>query len=302
MGTVDACLPQWYVNSDSVCPYGTHLAGDVTLPYDAGFFEGLSVMFGYVPYAAGIFLIIMMLWRRGFHEYSIIIFGIIVVVSNEYGWKHIVSQPRPVGSCCLTCGMPSSHAVIATALWTILVLDFSYRVGQTPQGYSVSGTFLNRFRTFIHAGHILPTSQVISEDHFVVAAGFWSLALLPVPLSRVIIKDHTAQQVFMAGIIGVAEGIIWYLLTLLLRVKTDQYNGNRWLKGLFIYNWPAPRCYVPLKDNEDDAAESEPVNPAAVGPADGEPTESSQLEPSSPVMPKPAPRTSPTAAAIAENV
>ncbi|KAF4717517.1 hypothetical protein FOZ62_019441 [Perkinsus olseni] len=147
--------------------------------------------------------------------------------------------------------MPSSHAVIATALWTILALDFSYRVGQTPQGYSVSpSSFVSRFRTFLHAGHILPTASVISQDHFVVAAGFWSLALLPVPLSRVILKDHTAQQVFMAGIIGVVEAIIWFLLTLLLRVKTEEYASHRWLKGCLIHNWPAPRCYVPLKSGD----------------------------------------------------
>ncbi|KAF4667349.1 hypothetical protein FOZ61_008363 [Perkinsus olseni] len=294
MGKVDACLPQWYVDSDSECPYGTHLAGDVTLPYDAGFLQGLSVMFGYVPYAAGIFLILIMFWRRGLHEYSIILFGIIVVVSNEFGWKHIVAQPRPVGSCCITCGMPSSHAVIATALWTILVLDFSYRVGQTPQGNSVSpSSFVSRFRTFLHAGHILPTASVISQDHFVVAAGFWSLALLPVPLSRVILKDHTAQQVFMAGIIGVVEAIIWFLLTLLLRVKTEEYSGHRWLKGCFIHNWPAPRCYVPLKSG--DAVEgSGVVSPPSTGGLNSpcQPTEASPLE--SPLGSAPSPDTRPT--------
>ncbi|EER07244.1 hypothetical protein Pmar_PMAR020403 [Perkinsus marinus ATCC 50983] len=261
----NVCLPKWYVNSNSECPYGTHLAGDVTLPYNAGFLEGLSVMFGFVPYAAGIFFILITIWRRGLHEYSIIIFGIIVVASNEYGWKNIADQARPVGSCCTSCGMPSSHAVITTALWTILALDFSYRVSQTPQGYSGGLTsFVDRFRAFLHAGHLLPTASVISEDHFVAAAGFWSLALLPVPLSRIILKDHTSQQVFVAGIIGVVEGIIWFLLTLLLRVKTENYTGRRWLRGCFIHNWPAPRCFVPLK-NSDITADGSDVRPPSTG-------------------------------------
>ncbi|KAF4710115.1 hypothetical protein FOZ62_030331 [Perkinsus olseni] len=258
MATV--CEPAWYVDSDSVCPFGEHLLFDITAPTNPNFFDGISILYGYLLFAAILLVIIMMLWRRGSREYSLVLFLIAVTLISEYGWKRIVEQPRPVGSCNTTCGMPSSHAVISVALWTILMFDVAYRAYQTEQGYSVSRSFLEKLRSFIRDGHILPTASAISEDQLVVVVSFWSLVLLPIPLSRVILRDHTPQQVFMGGIIGIVEATVWHFITLFARIKTDRYVGARVWKGIFvscrhsmaaighpllqIHNWPAPRCYI----------------------------------------------------------
>ncbi|KAF4667351.1 hypothetical protein FOZ61_008365 [Perkinsus olseni] len=108
----------------------------------------------------------------------------------------------------------------------------------------VSRSFLEKLRSFLRNGHILPTAPTISEDQLVVVVGFWSLVLLPIPLSRVILRDHTPQQVFMGGIIGIVEATVWHFITLIVRIKTDRYVGARVWKGIFIHNWPAPRCYI----------------------------------------------------------
>ncbi|KAF4709858.1 hypothetical protein FOZ63_033776 [Perkinsus olseni] len=242
MATV--CAPAWYVDSDSICPFGEHLIGDITAPTNPNFFDGISILYGYLIYAAILLVILMMLWRRGSREYSLVLFLIAVLLISEYGWKRIVGQPRPVGSCNTTCGMPSSHAVMSVALWTILMFDVAYRAYQTEQGYSVSRSFLEKLRSFLRNGHILPSASTISEDQLVVVVGFWSLVLLPIPLSRVILRDHTAQQVFMGGIIGIVEATVWHFITLFVRVKTDRYVGARVWKGIFTHSWPAPRCYT----------------------------------------------------------
>ncbi|KAF4717516.1 hypothetical protein FOZ62_019440 [Perkinsus olseni] len=244
MATV--CAPAWYVDSDSVCPFGEHLLFDITAPTNPNFFDGISILYGYLLFAAILLVIILMLWRRGSREYSLVLFVIAVTLISEYGWKRIeqVEQPRPVGSCNTTCGMPSSHAVISVALWTILMFDVAYRAYQTEQGYSMSRSFLEKLRSFIRNGHILPTASTISEDQLVVVVSFWSLVLLPIPLSRVILRDHTPQQVFMGGIIGIVEATVWHFITLFVRIKTDRYVGARVWKGSFIHNWPAPRCYI----------------------------------------------------------
>ncbi|EER07243.1 hypothetical protein Pmar_PMAR020402 [Perkinsus marinus ATCC 50983] len=239
-----ACHPIWYVNSDSVCPFGHHLVGDITAPFNPNFFEGISIVYGYLEYVVEVLLILIMLWRRGSREYSLVFFIIVIFILSELGWKRVVRQPRPVGSCNITCGMPSSHAVRAVGIWLTIMLDHIYRAYCPEQGYSVTRSWLEKIRSFVRDGHFLATSQSISQDHLAVVISFWSLVLLPVPLSRVILRDHTAEQVFMGGIIGVVEAMVWYLITLFARIKTERFVGVRAWKGIFIHNWPAPRCYL----------------------------------------------------------
>ncbi|KAF4673126.1 hypothetical protein FOL47_010972 [Perkinsus chesapeaki] len=245
------CEPEWYTNSSSVCPYGTLLIGGVTAPNNVGFFEAVSLIYGYCVYAAMLFMILIMLWRRGLREYSFVIFFLVIFVINELGWKHIVPQVRPVGSCNLSCGMPSGHSAVSVAMWISIMLDIAYRIRQAEPGYSVSGSWVNKLKNFYQNGHFLPTTFAISEDHFVIIAAIWSLVLLPTPLSRVILRDHTAEQAFMGGIVGTVEALVWYFIMLFVRVKTDRFAGMVFAKTLFAHNWAAPRCYIPDKCSND---------------------------------------------------
>ena len=43
-------------------------------------------------------------------------------------------------------------------------------------------------------------------------AMIWSLLLLPVPLSRVLLHDHSPSQILIGSLEGIILGNIWYLL------------------------------------------------------------------------------------------
>mmetsp|Transcript_4940 Transcript_4940/g.4078 ORF Transcript_4940/g.4078 Transcript_4940/m.4078 type:complete len:147 (-) Transcript_4940:143-583(-) len=64
--------------------------------------------------------------------------------------------------------MPSGHSVLSIAMWVTIMLDIAYRVRQAEPGYSVSGSWVAKLKTFYQNGHFLPTTFAISEDHFVI--------------------------------------------------------------------------------------------------------------------------------------
>jgi hypothetical protein len=45
---------------------------------------------------------------------------------NELILKKIVAKPRPVGSCNISCGMPSSHATLAVGYCTWILLEIIF--------------------------------------------------------------------------------------------------------------------------------------------------------------------------------
>jgi hypothetical protein len=120
-----ACAPSWYYDGQG-CPYGTRLPGDITLPHGATWFTYLCVFWGYVPFAVSLLSTAEFICKRGTREAAVVLFNAVVVFTNEIIVKNLLDDPRPgsaangdkyrgafVGSCNISCGMPSSHATIS---------------------------------------------------------------------------------------------------------------------------------------------------------------------------------------------
>jgi len=197
-----ACEPYWMksTNLTKDCPFGKSIPFfDVTLPSNAGqgmdFWESISVAYGFVPHLFGLILLLRLLWRRGTNELCMGTCAIIVNLINEFLIKNMINQPRPGqlrenivvingvehGTCNTSCGMPSSHSLMAILLFLLFVAD---AVGQSLQ---------NPFK----------------RAWFMIAVCVYCIALLPVPVSRVILYDHTQEQAFVGTLIACILGLPW---------------------------------------------------------------------------------------------
>lgn len=237
---VEKCLPTWaHVESGIAvgdCPYGRALLGDVSWidssSEDDPFPNILAVIYGYVPYVIAATFGLELVAKRGTRELQFAIFIVLIVVLNEVAWKRIIQQARPIGSCLTTCGMPSGHSTLAMGLYTLVFLDFSFRLRPTDQ---------RRVRFFCDTGTAprclrfgrcvfsiaLSSASVLSHHEFVMVTMIWFFILIPVPASRVYLRDHSILQISIGSIIGFLEAVCWFSCT---RWLAWRYKGylNTW--------------------------------------------------------------------------
>uniref|UniRef100_A0A7S1PS69 Phosphatidic acid phosphatase type 2/haloperoxidase domain-containing protein n=1 Tax=Alexandrium catenella TaxID=2925 RepID=A0A7S1PS69_ALECA len=89
----------------------------------------------------------------------------------------------------------------------------------------------------------------------------WSLLMLPVPMSRIQLSDHSPFQTMVGTAIGAVMAILWYLVISDLQHKNNHLLGKRWPKKCswaFEHNFALP-CYVALMR----------CNPFSIRPRDG---------------------------------
>lgn len=99
---------------------------EVTIPYDCDATTALAVAISFVPWVLGTFAVVCC---RAHHLLrAMALCSLIVIACNEGMIKKLVRQPRPVGSCLQSQGMPSSHTMMSVA-W--LVVLYTYRRGCT---------------------------------------------------------------------------------------------------------------------------------------------------------------------------
>eukprot|EP00931_Biecheleriopsis_adriatica_P053872 TRINITY_DN31635_c0_g1_i1.p1 TRINITY_DN31635_c0_g1~~TRINITY_DN31635_c0_g1_i1.p1 ORF type:complete len:268 (+),score=21.86 TRINITY_DN31635_c0_g1_i1:69-806(+) len=192
------------------CPYGQKLPGDVTLPFQPSSFDWVCVYYGYVPYAVLLLACIRIAmanarfglsWKNGI---SFAVFCALVVAINEGILKHIVHQGRPERSCNSSCGMPSGHSTLSIGIYSLLVLeayDCFQRTspGRVPPGVTCLGLGIP----------ILNTDEFSSSQcRFFIA--IWSLCLVPVPISRVWLHDHSLAQSLTGSAFGAVLALLWY--------------------------------------------------------------------------------------------
>jgi len=188
---------------------------DVTIPHEIGMLQVLSIFYSYSPgivlLAGGLYCV----WVRRSHALALFCFPLAAFVINELALKRLISRPRPgakdlltdyngrhVGSCALSCGMPSSHSTICIGSLVLLVLDAGLRIrprhadaceamdaGQSCIGCAPQGTWTPR--------------------QFVFYMAFWVVMLLPVPLARVILYDHSVSQVVLGSSFGAVLAFLW---------------------------------------------------------------------------------------------
>lgn len=267
-GVIKECLRDWarpiLVGNTTTCPYGERLPGQITYSNDfhkgAPFWHAVCIVLSYVPYVVCACAVIEFFVKRGTRELNFVCFMTTIVVLNEFVWKRLVKEVRPLGSCNVTCGMPSSHATISIGFLSLMFFDLALRVnpmspsvlqnhgtthGQRQLSHTVKGTA----KYFIYGDwlSLIPVSNAesISNMQFIRMCLFWFDILAFVPLSRVMLKDHTVSQVTIGGVIGLVEAFVWYFFVRELAWRYQHKLGATWPEGskytLLTHNYSVPR-------------------------------------------------------------
>eukprot|EP00928_Gymnodinium_smaydae_P065569 TRINITY_DN48685_c0_g1_i1.p1 TRINITY_DN48685_c0_g1~~TRINITY_DN48685_c0_g1_i1.p1 ORF type:complete len:408 (-),score=29.35 TRINITY_DN48685_c0_g1_i1:142-1365(-) len=285
------CPLPWNANSslpggldlNAPCPYGTQIKKfDVTIPNDPTVLDYICVGYGLLPFLVVGFAVVDCLFHAirvggiGTREFGFIAFIGFIVCLNEFIFKRIVKQPRPYRSCNYSCGFPSGHSAMSIGFFILMILDASYRIcpkvpmtsdtarrwvekmrgKQRYFGLTLREMLLGDIRVWLT---IIPLSacDTLSAFDFCCFAGTWGLALLPVPMSRVALHDHTPAQAIVGSAIGFVSAVIWFSAWRYgVLIRWNHYLGKR-LGGIFVHNYPLPRfevvsrCYCLLARSDD---------------------------------------------------
>jgi len=250
------CVPWWYNETTGFdsCPYGERWFGDVTVPNDPSFLEWVAVVYSYIPWLVIAGVIIEFCFTRGTRQFSILLFAGASTFINELIVKRIVLQPRPgaygpapgvmndmrgklVGTCNITCGMPSSHSTMAIGFLMLVLYDGIIRV--VPSETSLSSANIKRKRpSFWKMITVTPLSPKLVMYHIDFLAYFstWMLLLCPVPLMRVRLFDHSASQVIVGSALGAVYAVLWFVLTQRLVSRHKNRLGETVL-GFMVHNY-----------------------------------------------------------------
>jgi len=158
----------------------TCLPFSVTKPARPNFGDYVAIFFGFTPVVLPLLLIAAALYLR---TKRLLFYSTFPIVCAVYVLliKAVIEEDRPAGSACYDKGMPSSHAAIAIGLTVMLALDCAFN-DRHPLKYKVP----------------LMTAAL--------------LLLLPVPYSRVWLKDHSMSQVTVGVLVGIVLGSLWFWL------------------------------------------------------------------------------------------
>jgi len=205
----------------------------------------LSLIYSLIPYillalfsiqflATGSVVVITRLGLMGF-----------LSLVNDAILKNILKQPRPTGSCLYfhAYGMPSGHAATSIGLLTFMLLEllvyhpnlFVKRhatVTESRDLEEIKGEFqVGTQSNFVWGyGWQKQPNAIDSDDleatilspeptgyHYLKSkwiyhyhALLWTTILLPVPLSRVQLHDHSPMQILAGSTVGIILGTIWY--------------------------------------------------------------------------------------------
>jgi len=186
---------------------------DITIPQDRDWQVDGAIFYSAVPWILALMLAAAFLITRRCSLGLYVLYGSVCVIVNEAIVKQAVKEARPYGSCLTTKGMPSSHSLL-----------------------SIGYTLLVGLEMVFHQNLLHPALRVMIW--FVVA-----VLLVPVPASRVKLKDHSELQVGVGSAMGFALAILYFLLVhfLLARVIQKWVKTNPWAEKLgvtFDYGWP----------------------------------------------------------------
>eukprot|EP00992_Anisonema_acinus_P010443 TRINITY_DN6586_c0_g2_i1.p1 TRINITY_DN6586_c0_g2~~TRINITY_DN6586_c0_g2_i1.p1 ORF type:complete len:268 (+),score=5.04 TRINITY_DN6586_c0_g2_i1:108-911(+) len=236
-----SCLPEWKSTADE-CPYGTGLPGDVTYPNDPSPSEIICVVYSFMPYLIAIIAVIALIARRGTRQMYFCIFGGLVVVLGELIWKSIARQTRPIGSCLVTCGMPSSHATISVGYFVWITLevalrrDFVSKHNVDTQHLTPPGVEMTRDEVVDSCDTVAPEIRrrkwsealhpfAVLRRLFVVL--LWGGVTLPIAPCRAVLRDHSWMQVLAGSFVGLGEATVWYFLLNTLLVRFTAFIEGR---------------------------------------------------------------------------
>lgn len=135
------------------------------------------------------------------------VYVILVIILSEVLWKQVDPESRPDGSCLKSCGMPSSHAALSIGLLFVVIANGTL-IGFKPNNDTETP---NSWKSIVY-----PTTGAFATQGSYIFIAFlftWFIVLLPIPFARVILNDHSIQQVIVGSLIGLIQGVVWMLLT-----------------------------------------------------------------------------------------
>ena len=251
-----SCQPAWY-QAGETCPYGRKLPFEVTLPNDPDFWQILSVLLGYTPWLFSLGILILFLIYRGSRELLIGMLPALTAGFNEL-IKLGIKQQRPEGSCLSSCGMPSSHSAVAVGLLIYLLIDAAYRIERVKLVVvgmeSVWRTCKQSSVKLAKGLFVLPNGP-ISPGEFSFFLTCWIPLLLPVPLSRVELNDHSASQAMAGTFVGFVAVLLWFPTVLYIRWKFRNDVGKKF-GYIFVHNYDIPDTW---KETSHDGATADPL-------------------------------------------
>jgi len=228
----EECWPDWYDDSSELsandqCPYGVSLPGSVTWHTDMHPIERLfNVLYGYMSFAIPLLAGVLAVISRGTREVLFVGSIGIAVTLNEYCLKNIILEPKPLGACAITCGMPSGHACTTIQYFVLLMIDYAFRLTKVSHEGQVSLRRPDRIKRVLRLMSNSNT-DAITMNEFVALFFVWGLLLLPTPFSRVTNSDHTVKQVLVGSALGLACGVFTYALHYTL-ARTICRNSWQW--------------------------------------------------------------------------
>jgi membrane-associated phospholipid phosphatase len=278
-----------HVNKNAECPHGRLIdAFDVTVPNGADVWDYVCVAYGILPFVIVALVVLELLVSSiilrgvGTRQISFLAFIGFITLVNEFIFKKIAQEPRPDLSCNFSCGFPSGHSTMSVGFFFLLFLDGSYRVmTQAPLDAKAATrlvSWMSGKRTFLNMSlrdwliaplrtlSLVPlcSSESLDAYNFTVLVTFQALLLLPVPMSRVYLHDHTPKQVIVGGAAGAVEAIIWFNVWRRLCTLWCRRLGQR-IGFVFIHNYPLPyfeigsRVYILAAQLEEDNSKEEGV-------------------------------------------
>eukprot|EP00928_Gymnodinium_smaydae_P094528 TRINITY_DN7951_c0_g1_i1.p1 TRINITY_DN7951_c0_g1~~TRINITY_DN7951_c0_g1_i1.p1 ORF type:complete len:276 (-),score=22.97 TRINITY_DN7951_c0_g1_i1:317-1144(-) len=245
------CTPFWYNETlhSGTCPFGTRLPGDVTIPNDFSTLQAIAVVYSFIPFIVAAWVLVYFLYnKRGTCQFYILSFLVAVTIVNELIIKKLIRMPRPgasglltdddgrhVGSCNHTCGMPSSHACFAIGTCSLFFLEAALSV--------VPSAFVPESKLASFKAILIPDFD-FSRRPVGAFLALWSLLLLPVPIMRVVLYDHSVTQVCLGGFLGLVYAAIWFALSLQVRELFKGSLGSAIGWGMLTHNLAPPSAGV----------------------------------------------------------
>lgn len=260
-----------------------------------GTFQVAAVVWSFIPYGVALYAVCVFLIIRGTRQLFVLLWLGLYVLLNETVVKHCFHQPRPgtmlqvrnydgllVGSCLDSCGMPSSHSGLAFGLMVLIFLDATHRVRYSAAPETVTPVLLRRsgthdlparvrretavvrgeVKTWMMAASncwMLPWTQEERYSHvgFVSYIFFWGWLLLPVPVARIVLFDHSVAQVFLGCIEGFSLAFLWWRLVRNLQQMYEYEVGVKCCFGCLTHNFPLQESdYHEDNDFEDGSGSS----------------------------------------------
>jgi len=263
------------------CPYGRVLPGQVTWPNSDSKsvmsmcgFKLVAVVYSYVPYVLGGFVVLNTLVstcrkrRITTTRLYVLLWLAQALLLQECFLKRAFGQPRPgtmmqmrdndgkfAGSCVESCGMPSSHSMLAIGWIVILLFDRIYRI-DVHHSSAYDGNTCGQVRHDMHSCKLFMLSlglkpwwhESLTHVQFLAHFASWCMLLLPVPAMRVILHDHTLEQVFTGAVFGILHALIWWRFSRILQrryrnLEDVAFPATGCCKKRFFHDFKLP--YVP---------------------------------------------------------